>query len=277
MEIPPWISAASSPALYLETENALACLISAEIFHLFPQRMMQVAERLHERLDRYFLAALPTPEEVVASAPSSRSGDDCPTPAWASPTRGHRLRSALRVFVNTDRRDAAMLLLRRHLIEPLLETVRKTAGNVSKAFSRTLSSPSPQIELETRLTTESLEKLFDAILLLLPAAILPLRRLMAGGSSGGTSGGSGGPLADLDLVTSALWPAVVERLTDRLPQLFSAGQADVFHANYTASMAMMAEFEAAATTAAFRSHPVTVHFLAKWTLPVYMQLRFQVR
>lgn len=254
------------------------CLISAEIFHLFPQRMMQVAERLHERLDRYFLAALPTPEEVVASAPSSRSGDDCPTPAWASPTRGHRLRCALRVFVNTDRRDAAMLLLRRHLIEPLLETVRSDGGERGESILRNaLSPPSPQIELETRLTTESLEKLFDAILLLLPAAILPLRRLMAGGSSGGTSGGSGGPLADLDLVTSALWPAVVERLTDRLPQLFSAGQADVFHANYTASMAMMAEFEAAAITAAFRSHPVTVHFLAKWTLPVYMQLRFQVR
>ncbi len=86
-----------------------------------PQRMLKVAERLHSRLDAYFLAALPTPAEVSEAAAGDRSGE---SPAWATPTRGHRLRTALRVFISTDRAGEAMLLLRRHLVEPLLDKVR---------------------------------------------------------------------------------------------------------------------------------------------------------
>ena len=82
-----------------------------------------------------------------------------------------------------------------------------------------------------------------------------------------------------DFYSNAVWPAVAEAMIQNLKNVFSAGAADAFHANYTASVRFMAEFEALCGTRkcvkSLRASPAMARFWGRWSLPVYFQLRFQ--
>lgn len=84
----------------------------------------------------------------------------------------------------------------------------------------------------------------------------------------------------VDFVVNAVWPEVSDALS-KLKYIFASGNAEDFHSNYTATEKFISEFEVACGTILsvqrLRVHPLFITFKKRWSLPVYFQLRFQVK
>ncbi|CAI8025798.1 Conserved oligomeric Golgi complex subunit 2, partial [Geodia barretti] len=80
-------------------------------------------------------------------------------------------------------------------------------------------------------------------------------------------------------LVNAVWPELVAMLDQKIPAIFAPGNPDNFHKNYTATMEFVSSFESLcpnqASVRKLRAHPSFNLFLAKWSLPVYFQIRFQ--
>ena len=77
-----------------------------------------------------------------------------------------------------------------------------------------------------------------------------------------------------------MWDVVGTRLMEQLGgQLFFAGRPEVFHRNYTISMAFLAAFESLAPSdrarGALHQYSVYQTFRKRWQLPVYFQIRLR--
>jgi hypothetical protein len=94
------------------------------------------------------------------------------------------------------------------------------------------------------------------------------------------SGGSGGQVQSCDIFVRVVWEEVALRLMEQLGgQLFFAGRPDVFHRNYTISMAFLSAFESLAPSQrardALHQHTSYTTFRKRWQLPVYFQIRLR--
>lgn len=83
-----------------------------------------------------------------------------------------------------------------------------------------------------------------------------------------------------DVVVRVLWDEIATRLMEQLGgQLFFAGRPEIFHRNYTISMAFLSTFETLAPSDRARTalHQSLVYqtFRKRWQLPVYFQIRLR--
>ena len=121
------------------------------------------------------------------------------------------LKRCLRIYATVDKVDEAEKLIRTKIIAPYLEDVITSA---------TLhSGPS------------GLQGICQKILLVIPEKLDSLLKLTHNKKQ------------NFDFVTKSLWPEVVEKLEQNLPQIFSAGNPDQFHKNYTVVMEFLVDLE----------------------------------
>ncbi|KAI8642196.1 hypothetical protein BD408DRAFT_344678, partial [Parasitella parasitica] len=82
-----------------------------------------------------------------------------------------------------------------------------------------------------------------------------------------------------EILVNSLWLEIIERLNKECKSIFAAGQTDVFHKNYSATVAFISELEGMCYTKRsllyLRNHPTYAEFMKKWQLLVYFQLRFR--
>ncbi|KAI8375844.1 oligomeric golgi complex component, COG2-domain-containing protein [Blakeslea trispora] len=85
--------------------------------------------------------------------------------------------------------------------------------------------------------------------------------------------------SNYDVLVNALCLEVTERLSKECKSIFAAGQTDLFHKNYTATVSFISEIEGLCSSRrsllSLRNHPIYLEFMKKWQLPVYFQLRFR--
>ncbi|PIK35337.1 putative conserved oligomeric Golgi complex subunit 2 [Apostichopus japonicus] len=82
-----------------------------------------------------------------------------------------------------------------------------------------------------------------------------------------------------DFLVNAVWPEIANSLETRTSSIFAPGNPNTFHEKYLLAMEFVDRFERQCGTQAsvkrLRSHHSFTTFMAKWSLPVYFQLRFQ--
>jgi conserved oligomeric Golgi complex subunit 2 len=92
------------------------------------------------------------------------------------------------------------------------------------------------------------------------------------------------PLADhanLDPFQAIFWQEISRAIVDQVgSQLFFVGRLDEFHQNYIATQSFLASLEALApskrTGLAWREHPSYIHFMKRWQLSAYFQIRYRI-
>eukprot|EP00795_Rhopilema_esculentum_P003179 gene3179-1492_t len=82
-----------------------------------------------------------------------------------------------------------------------------------------------------------------------------------------------------DFLVNTVWPEIDNAFETRLSFIFSPGNPDLFFQRYTILMKFVDEFEDCCTSfdslQRLRAHSSYQTFMAKWSLPVYFQIRFQ--
>nr|XP_058947460.1 conserved oligomeric Golgi complex subunit 2-like [Pocillopora verrucosa] len=82
-----------------------------------------------------------------------------------------------------------------------------------------------------------------------------------------------------DFLVNAVWPEVVGLIDARFGSIFAPGNPDAFHQKYMTTIWFINKFEglcgSKASVQRLRSHPSFTAFMARWSLPVYFQIRFQ--
>lgn len=88
-------------------------------------------------------------------------------------------------------------------------------------------------------------------------------------------------LKGFNFIVNSFWSDVEQRLETHMASIFAPGNSEVFYAKYKCTMDFMQRIEELlANTEAinnFRQHKQTKNFQARWNLPVYFQIVFQVR
>ncbi|KAI9485431.1 MAG: oligomeric golgi complex component, COG2-domain-containing protein [Benjaminiella poitrasii] len=84
--------------------------------------------------------------------------------------------------------------------------------------------------------------------------------------------------SNYEVLVNSLWVEITERINKECKSIFAAGQTDIFHKNYSATIDFMTGLESLYSTKKsilyFRNHPTYIEFMKRWQLPVYFQLRF---
>ncbi|XP_068729448.1 conserved oligomeric Golgi complex subunit 2-like [Montipora capricornis] len=82
-----------------------------------------------------------------------------------------------------------------------------------------------------------------------------------------------------DFLVNAVWPEVASLVEIRFGSIFAPGNPDSFHQKYMTTVWFINKFEglcgSKASVQRLRSHPSFISFMARWSLPVYFQIRFQ--
>lgn len=89
-----------------------------------------------------------------------------------------------------------------------------------------------------------------------------------------------GVLRDFDFLVKSLWLEVVEKFDENLSFVFSAGDPERFHSNFTTTMTWLDDFEKklgdVKAVEKFRQHASYSAFIGRWNLSIYFQIRQQV-
>jgi len=203
-------------------------------------RLKLIGDRLQQAMERQLLEAILSGNEKQES-----------------------LRRCLRIYATVDRVSEAEELVRRKVIAPYLEEVisekslNSDPQGLKGVFQRVL-----------KLTTDSLK----------PLILLTQPNVSALESNSQSSVGHH-VLKDFDFLVRAMWPEVVEKFEDNLSSLFSAGNPDRFHTNFTQSMEFLNDFEKNLVfqedVENFRQINSYNNFVGRWSLAVYYQIRFR--
>ena len=168
-------------------------------------RLKLIWDRLHQAMERQLLEAILQGEE-----------------------KQETLRRCLRIYSTVDRVADAEMLVRYRVISPYLEEV----------ISEKSLSSDPQ----------GLKGVFQRVMKLLSTTlktlvVLTTNKPSGKGASDSAAGSSGIPmqrgnsghhvLKDFDFLVRSLWPEIVEKFEDNLSSLFSAGNPDRFHTNFS--------------------------------------------
>ena len=121
------------------------------------------------------------------------------------------LKRCLRIYATVDKVDEAEKLIRAKIIAPFLEDVITSASLHSDPLG--------------------LQGICVKILSIIPEKLDSLLKLTHNKKQ------------NFEFVTKSLWPEVVEKLEQNLPQIFSAGNPDQFHKNYTVMMTFLVDLE----------------------------------
>ena len=135
------------------------------------------------------------------------------------------LRRCLRIYATVDRVSEAEELVRRKVIAPYLEEVIS-----EKSFN---SDPQGLKGVFQRVLKLILESLRPLILLTQPSLSVTDSSSNSGVSNGMVHTSGHHVLKDFDFLVRAMWPEIVEKFEDNLSFLFSAGNPERFHTNFT--------------------------------------------
>ncbi|RCI01356.1 Conserved oligomeric Golgi complex subunit 2 [Rhizopus stolonifer] len=85
--------------------------------------------------------------------------------------------------------------------------------------------------------------------------------------------------SNYDILVNTLWLETTEKINKECKSIFAAGQTDIFHKNYSATISFISSLEGLCSSKrsllCLRNHPSYTEFLKRWQLPVYFQLRFR--
>ncbi|XP_012942407.1 conserved oligomeric Golgi complex subunit 2 [Aplysia californica] len=162
------------------------------------------------------------------------------------------LRQCLRTYALIDKTRDAEDLFREHVVRPYMEEV------ITEEFLRR-----HQNDVST---------MFSEVLQFVPQKCSTL--------VGVTSGTSGGEIVrGYDFTVNAVFPEIVSGLELRTSSIFAPGNPEAFHKKYKACLSFLDQFEQSCSSQAsvgrLRKHPSYTSLMAKWSLPVYFQIRFQ--
>ncbi|XP_074648314.1 conserved oligomeric Golgi complex subunit 2-like [Tubulanus polymorphus] len=164
------------------------------------------------------------------------------------------LRQCLRTYATIDKIRDAENLFRQCAVRPYMEEV------ITEEFIQS--------------NQHGLEAMYAAILDFIPTHCETLKQVTSGSFSN-----SGDVVRGYDFLVNAVWPEVIYNIEARTPSIFAPGNPDVFHNKYLVSMDFADRFErqcgSQASVKRLRAHPSYNTFFAKWSLPVYYQIRFQ--
>ncbi|KAI8970293.1 oligomeric golgi complex component, COG2-domain-containing protein [Mycotypha africana] len=163
----------------------------------------------------------------------------------------------LRVYVLIDQTHVAEAKIRNEFIRPFLKTlINKDAVEVKR------SAPLEKEE-------HPLASIYKKILAFASEELKPILDI-----SQKTLKAS-----NYEILVNSLWLETAERLTRECKSIFAAGQADIFHQNYSATISFISNLEGLCASRKsilyLRKHPSYAEFMKKWQLPVYFQLRFR--
>ncbi|XP_064402845.1 conserved oligomeric Golgi complex subunit 2-like isoform X2 [Halichondria panicea] len=160
--------------------------------------------------------------------------------------------SCLQTYNLIGRHEAAEAMFRTTIIHPYIDKLVTTKNLISHA--------------------QGLGGLYADILTFVPKACSLLVSITSGGSSDNSVKG-------FDFLVNSVWPEMVSLIERKISVIFAPGNPDTFHQNYTTTMDFVSSFEKHCSTESsikrLRAHPTYNSFMAKWSLPVYFQIRFQ--
>ncbi|KAL5268859.1 hypothetical protein ACHWQZ_G002633 [Mnemiopsis leidyi] len=155
----------------------------------------------------------------------------------------------LRIFTTLGRVDQSEQLFADAIIAPIIEEI------VSKE----------------NLRNSGLEGMYCQILDALPQATALVLSL--------TSPRKDNELRSFDFMGNATFPTIVSKICTKTPSLFAAGDPKQFQKSYKETKKFISGFEKQCQykerVANLRQHPSYKNFIAKWSLPIYFQIRLQ--
>lgn len=162
------------------------------------------------------------------------------------------LSSVLRICATLDRVEAVEELFRKRIVAPALDEMvtEKVAQEVG------------------------LDGIYNQVMMFLSTRCQTLLDLTLGAASVAESNASG-----YAFLERAILPELVSMLEERLPWVFNAGDPEFFQLRFSASLAFLERLERlchnVSQVESLRAQPCYVHFMSKWNLAIYFQIRFQ--
>lgn len=165
------------------------------------------------------------------------------------------LKQCLRTYATIDKMKDAEALFQQVVVKPFMEEI------INEGFLQN----HPQ----------GLKGLFSKVLEFIPKHCQLIRQVTCASQS--PKGEE--VVRGYDFPVNSVWPEIASSLESRTPSIFAPGNPDTFHEKYLLAMDFVDKLERQCGTQAsvrrLRNHPSFNTFMAKWSLPVYFQLRFQ--
>lgn len=169
------------------------------------------------------------------------------------------MRQAMRIYLILDKTSLAEELFRE-------KKVRSQLALIVDGCTKGKTAP----------TSEILTALYAQILEFVPSCLASVKEVI---TSTDSRAGNDNLLRGYDFMCGSIWPEIAHQLMSKVNNLFSPGNPDAFHANFTVTLSFLSRLEGLCTSQAsverLRNHKSHVNFLSKWNLTVYFQIRFQ--
>ncbi|CAO3610896.1 unnamed protein product [Mucor hiemalis] len=171
------------------------------------------------------------------------------------------LTQCLRTYALIDNTQIAEKIIREEFVRPVLA---KIITQKAVEGARNYGSPSGSDESKHPLSIMYTKILAFASTDLQP--ILDITQKTLKGSS-------------YEILVNSLWLETTEMINKACKSIFAAGQTDIFHKNYTATVSFISGLEGLCYSKRsllyLRNHPSYTDFMKRWQLLVYFQLRFR--
>ncbi|KAI8882841.1 COG complex component [Backusella circina FSU 941] len=205
-------------------------------------RITRIRDTLQQKLSKTLTAALSHIQHGELSLATRESLTQC-----------------LRTYALIDQTQVAEQLIREQFVRPFLKkTITSKAVEGAKGY---VSSPDGNKHPLTLMYTKILS---FASVDLQPIMEITQRKLKG---------------ANYEILVNSLWLEVAERINKECKSIFAAGQTDIFHKNYSATVSFINGLESLCYSRKsllyLRNHPIYSDFMKKWQLLVYFQLRFR--
>lgn len=136
-----------------------------------------------------------------------------------------------------------------------------------------------EIITEERFSSEGLDAICESVLKFVRSGCEMLLKLTSEKASSSSKEDGQNIVKGFDFLVNSVWPEVDDSFETKLSFIFSPGNPDAFFERYQIMMAFLEKFEASCTSLEsfkrLRGHSGYQAFMAKWSLPVYFQIRLQ--
>ncbi|GAA5801026.1 hypothetical protein HPULCUR_006468 [Helicostylum pulchrum] len=171
------------------------------------------------------------------------------------------LTQCLRTYALIDQTQTAERIIREEFIRPFLT---KIITQKAVEGARNYGSPTGTDE-----TKHPLFIMYTKILTFVSTDLQPILDITQKTLKG----------SNYDILVNSLWLEATERINKECKSIFAAGQTDVFHKNYSATVSFISGLEGLCYSKRsllyLRNHPTYNEFMKRWQLQVYFQLRFR--
>ncbi|KAH7941430.1 hypothetical protein HPB49_013679 [Dermacentor silvarum] len=175
-----------------------------------------------------------------------------------------------------ERVNAVTELLQRHLEDSFLRGLKIDSQAELSSVLRICSTLDRVEAMVTEKVVQEvgLDGIYNQVMMFLSTRCQTLLDLTLGAPSVTESNASG-----YAFLERAILPALVSMLEERLPWVFNAGDPESFQRRFSASLAFLERLERlchnVSQVESLRAQPCYMHFMSKWNLAIYFQIRFQ--